>query len=355
MKQNLYIFSDTNLKRKDNTLLCETICRNGEEYDEELDSREEYYIGEDVLIPSGEKKFIPIESVNSIFSFGTLHFNSRFLYFLSRYHIPLHVFNIKGGYSGSFTPLRESSSGSVLILQIESYNNLEKRLQLAKAFVNGAAFNMLSNLKYYNNRKADLSSSIASIEKFTEKINYADSINQLMGYEGNIRSVYFSAWPKIISIPIEFYKRTARPPMDMVNALISYGNAIVYSICLNEIYKTYLYPEIGFLHQPSENKYPLSYDIAEIFKPILTDRIIFKLFNKYIISENDFSYRNDYCYIKKKAKETYIKEFDDKLNTVLKDRSDERSKTYKTLILNECYKIVKHLNGEQEYIPYKAY
>jgi len=50
MKQNLYIFSDTNLKRKDNTLLCETICRNGEEYDEELDSREEYYIGEDIML-----------------------------------------------------------------------------------------------------------------------------------------------------------------------------------------------------------------------------------------------------------------------------------------------------------------
>ncbi|MBU2444233.1 MAG: type I-B CRISPR-associated endonuclease Cas1b [Bacteroidetes bacterium] len=355
MKQDLYIFSDTQLKRKDSTLLCETIARNGDLVDEETCSKDEFFLGENIIIPTGDKKYIPIESINSIFSFGTLHFNSRFLYFLSRFHIPLHVFNINGNYSGSFMPLRDSSSGHVLLSQIETYHDLEKRLKLAKVFASGAAFNMLSNLKYYNNRKADLSSTIDTIEKFGEKLKSASSINQLLGYEGNIRSVYFSAWQKIISIPIEFYRRTTRPPMDMINSLISYGNVIVYSVCLNEIYKTYLYPEIGFLHQPSENKFPLSYDIAEIFKPLLTDRIIFKLFNKFILSENDFSYRNDFCYIKKKAKQTFIKEFDDKLNTIIKDRNDERNKTYKTIILNECNKIVKHLNGEQEYIPYKAY
>lgn len=355
MKQNLYIFSDTSLRRKDNTLLCETICRNGEVYDEELDSRDEYYTGDDIIIPTGDKKYIPIESIDSIFSYGTLHFSSRFLYFLSRYHIPLHIFNINGNYSGSFFPHRVVVSGNILHSQIETFNDPQLRMKIAKAFVFGAAFNMLTNLKYYNNRKADLAAAINTIDLFVEKLDSVSSINQLMGYEGNIRSVYFSAWQKIISIPIEFYKRTSRPPMDIINALISYGNAIVYSICLNEIYKTKLYPEIGFLHQPGENKFPLSYDIAEIFKPILTDRIIFKLFNKYIIGENDFSFRNEYCYIKKKAKEIYIKEFDDKLNTVIKDRNDERNKTYKSIILNECQKIVKHLNGEQEYISYKAY
>ncbi|MCX8010574.1 MAG: CRISPR-associated endonuclease Cas1, partial [Ignavibacteria bacterium] len=192
MKTNLYIFSDTVLKRKDSTLLCETIAKDGEEQDDEILSKEEFFLGEDILLPTGDKKYIPIESINSIFSFGTLHFNSRFLYFLSHHHIPLHIFNVRGGYAGSFLPPRESSSGNMLMRQLETFDDQAKRLMLAKAFTTGASFNMLSNLKYYNNRKADLLSSITTIENFTEKMNSATSINQLMGYEGNIKNVYYS-------------------------------------------------------------------------------------------------------------------------------------------------------------------
>ncbi|MDL0298323.1 CRISPR-associated endonuclease Cas1, partial [Clostridioides difficile] len=69
------------------------------------------------------------------------------------------------------------------------------------------------------------------------------------------------------------------PPKDPVNALMSFGNSIMYTNVLSEIYKTQLDPTISFLHEPSTKRFSLSLDIAEIFKPIIIDTIIFSLIN----------------------------------------------------------------------------
>ena len=354
MKQQLYIFSDTLIKRKDGSLLCEKIVREADnkEDQEEKDLRqEEFYLDPDCIIPSGDKKYIPVESIDSIFAFGSIRFNSRFLYFLSQNKIPLHAFNFNGSFAGSFLPAERNISGTTLLIQAAHYSKNVTRMFIAKAFTAASAKNCLSNLKYHKSRGANLSGQISYIEEMLGHIDAADDVQELLGIEGSIKKEYYSSWKHIFNFPVEFTHRVKNPPNNLINALISYGNMIVYGICLNQIYQTRLYPEIGFIHEAGEGKLPLCYDLADIFKPIFTDRTIFKVINKNMISENDCIRKNGKCILKENAKRIFVTELEAKLMTTI-SIDETRKMSYRRVVKEECYKLIKHLNGEEEYKPY---
>jgi len=376
MKNHYYIFSNSVIRRKDNTLIFDTgnweslktleekgisdidaADRTGniEKFKKEQEELLISYDISDKFDGEHQKKYIPIENVDSIFCFGEVKFNSRFLNFLSQSNIPLHIFNYYGFYSGSYYPRDYLNSGDLLIRQSEFYIDKEKRLELAKEFVSGAAFNILKNLRYYLNRNVDLSIEIQNIEGLIACIEGMGDVPSLMGIEGNIRQTYYSCWTKIMNKEIDFERRVKRPPDNMINSLISFGNMIVYTTCLSEIYRTQLNPLIGYLHEPGERRYTLSLDIAEIFKPILTDRIIFKVINQNMISEENFNIKYNCCVMNESAKKTFVKEFDDKLKTVINHRVLGRNVSYRRLIRLECYKLTKHLLGEKKYEAFKIW
>jgi len=186
-------------------------------------------------------------------------------------------------------------------------------------------------------------------------ITTTNDVQELLGIEGNIRSTYYSAWETIIDHQFEFTKRIKHPPSNEINALISFGNSLVYTAVLSEIYKTQLNPIISFLHEPGERRFSLSLDLAEIFKPLLTDRIIFSLLNKKQLNEKHFNQKLNSCLLTEEGRKIFLKEFDEKLKTTIKHRTLNRSVSYKHLIRLECYKVVKHILGEKEYQPFKIW
>lgn len=294
MKRNYYIFSSGKLIRKQNTLYFEPGAASepeevellvNEDQDEievmddsvtneENDSAEEF---EPKKLP---RRPIPVEDVEAIYCFSEMRFNTRFLNFVAQKQITLHLFNYYGYYTGSFYPREPFISGKLLLNQVNNYNDENKRVEIARKFVSGAADNILKNLLYHNARDKDMSVFIEKISILINKVTDTRDVNELMGIERNIRSLYYASWNLIISEEINFKKREKHPQTNPINALISFGNSLVYTSVLSEIYKTQLNPLISFLHQPGERRFSLALDIAEIFKPLLTDRIIFSLFNK---------------------------------------------------------------------------
>jgi CRISPR-associated protein Cas1 len=365
MKRNYYIFNSGKLIRKDNTLYFE---QGQSEEPEEIDSTTDELISdgevEDESVQEKEedseprriqRKPIPVEDVESIYCFSELRFNSRFLIFLAQKEITLHLFNYYGYYSGSFYPREPYVSGKLLVKQVEHYTNAEKRTAIAKKFVEGAADNIRKNLQYYNARDKDLSYFIAKTEELMSNVDNTSDVQELMGIEGNIRSNYYFSWNLIISEEINFKKREKHPPTNPINALISFGNSLVYTSVLSEIYKTQLNPLISYLHEPGERRFSLALDLAEIFKPLLTDRIIFGLMNKNQIQEKHFSKELNACYLTEEGRKIYLREYDEKLKTTIQHRQLKKPVSYRHLIRLECYKLIKHILGEKEYKPFKIW
>ncbi len=376
MKRNYYIFTNTIIRRKDNTICFESgdwdslksdeeskiadldVSEKSNKDEEFKNEQEELLISYDIkdkFEDGASKKFIPIEDVDSLFVFGEVKFNSRFLNFISTQKIPLHLFNYYGFYSGSFYPTEYLNSGKVLVAQVNHYNDNLKRMTIASEILNASVFNIQKNLSYYNNRGVDLKIEISDINKLSLSMAGAKNILELMGIEGNIRQIYYSCWNKILKTEETFDKRVKQPPDNIINALISFGNMLMYSICLSEIYRTQLNPLISFLHEPGERRFSLSLDLAEIFKPIFVDRIIFKLINQKILNEKDFDKNLNYCYLKESGKKIFVKEFEDKLKTVIKHKTLNRNVSYRRIIRLECYKLIKHLLEDKKYESFKIW
>ena len=321
MKQSYYLYRSGRLQRKDNTL--------------------------EITYNDGTKKVIPVERVDNIYVMTQFDFNTVLLNFLSQYGINIHFFNYYGFYTGTYYPKESLVSGKLLIKQVENYKDIKKRLKIAKAFIDSASYNIHRNLIYYKNRNKNLEDYIKEIEYFRRQIDLCKDVKELMGIEGNIRKVYYSSWNSIINQDIKFEKRVKNPPDNAINSLISYVNTIIYTRVLSEIYKTQLNPTISYLHEPSERRFSLCLDIAEIFKPIIGDRLIFSMLNKNQITEKDFEKDLNFLYIKEKARKEITKQIDKRLQTKIKHKTLGREVTYEYLMRLEIYKLIKYLIGEE--------
>ena len=329
MKQSYYLFSSGELHRKDDSL---------------------------VLINEKIKKDIPIERVYDLYIFGAITINTTLLSFLSQKGISVHFYNYYEFYIGSYYPKETLVSGSLLVKQVEKYQDYEARLLIAQQFIEAASYNILRNLKYYNSRDKDLSDYINKIEILRKEIYLTQDIQSLMGVEGNIRKVYYESWKVIINQDIDFEKRVKRPPDNLVNTLISFMNSIVYTKTLSEIYRTQLNPTISYLHEPSDKRFSLCLDISEVFKPLIVDRTIFSLINKNMVNENDF-YRDDggYYRMKEATVKIVVKAMENTLSRTIKHKDLNRDVSYKHLIRLEAYKLIKHIIDEKVYEGFKIW
>jgi len=331
MKKTYYLFNPGRLSRQDNTLKFSPTDENGNE---------------------GQPRYLPVETIDNIYCFGSLDANSAMYNFLGKHQIAVHFFDYYEHYTGSFMPKDYLLAGKMQVEQTKYYLSNKKRVVIAQKFVLGGAANMLKNLQYYSKRKKEVSLQITAMEAYIAKVEDTLQIDELMGLEGNIRQTYYEAFDTIIT-DFEMGNRTKQPPNNEVNALISFGNMMCYTVCLDQIYHTQLNPTISFLHEPGYRRYSLALDLAEIFKPILVDRTVFSVLNKRQLQKNDFRQELNRCVLKDSARKTFAQAFDEKLKETFKHRSLGRNVSYKHLVKLECYKLQKHLLGMEEYKPFK--
>lgn len=322
MKEPLYIVSEGILKREGNTL---------------------FFINKD------EKKALPIERLSDIYCYGKVTLKSGASSLVMKTGLPVHFFNHYGYYEGSLYPKEQLNSGLVVVEQSRHYLDKEKRILIASEFVEGIKHNILQTLKYYQKKEKDLDNIVNNIQS----LKISGDIPTLMAIEGEIWDNYYKSFPKIIKF-FEFNKRERRPPSNELNALISFGNSLLYSTVLSEIYNTYLHPSISYLHEPRERRFSLSLDIADIFKPIVVERLIFNLVNNKYLGKEDFD-KDIGVLLNEKGKRIFLKEYKDKLETTIKHPTLKRKVSYKYLIRLECYKLIKHILGDKEYKSFRMW
>lgn len=327
MPRNYYILSSGRLKRKHNTVYLENV--------------------------SG-KKAIPINDIYAIYAYGELDVNTKLLNLLTKHGVIIHFFNYYGYYFGSYYPREQLLSGFLLVKQVNHYSERSKRLQIAREIIKSASFNIMRNLLYYKKQKKNVQRYIDEIQSLREEIDGVQKISELMSVEGRIRIQYYDSFSNILRKEFKLEKRVKRPPDNMMNCLISFGNSLMYTTTLSEIYNTQLNPTISYLHEPGERRFSLSLDLSEIFKPMIVDRTIFSLINNRTIKPKHFLSELNYCYLKDNGRKIFLDDYEKRLNSTVMHKTLRRRVSYKRLIRLECYKLIKHLLGEKEYAGFKA-
>ncbi len=345
MRRAFYIFSNGRLRRRQNTLYLERA----------TDARTPDDEAEDTGAPSGEpvgdRVPFPVEQVESLYVFGELDINTKLVTFLAQHHIPVFFFDYYGNYTATLYPRDYLLSGHLTVKQVQHYLSRKRRLRLAQEFVDAATYNIGRVLKYYIPRLSpDMAhpvlAAVQLIEKERSRLESVAAIPELMGLEGRCREAYYRTWPSLLGEHGErfpFERRDRHPPSNELNALISFGNALCYSAVLRQLYRTALDPTVSFLHEPGYRRFSLALDLAEVFKPLLVDRAIFRLIKTGAITPKHFEPRLGGVYLKDTGRKIFVEHWDERLRQTIKHRRLNRQISYERLVRLECHKLTRHL------------
>ena len=230
-------------------------------------------------------KILPVNAIDEIYLLAKVQTDTYTIAFLADNNVLLHIFSPYQSFRGNFypnTPNSVNKSGFVLLCQLRSFDDPIKRVYIAREITRAHIINDAANCKRHGVK--------FDVQPHLKALDAATNVPAIMAVEGAFQKLYYEKWNEIIADQrsFKFTVRSKRPPADKINSFISYVNTRIYNICLSEIYKTELDPRIGFLHEPNYRALSLHLDLAEIFKPILGDTLIFNMLNKKEITAKDF-------------------------------------------------------------------
>ncbi len=322
-----YIFSMGELKRKDNSIAFKN-------------SKGSFYL--------------PIEDTKELYCMNEVSFNTKFLDFIAKAGICVHFFNYHNNYTGSFYPKEQLISGNLTIRQSQAY--IDKRLLIARAIVQGIADNVHEVLyHYYRHDKKELKPFLDWLKKDVEEfLSKEPDIKQIFYIEGQIWHRFYDSFQYFLPQDFIMNKRVKRPPDNPINALVSFGNTLLYTKTISAIYHTHLNQSISFLHSPREGRFSLSLDMCEVFKPIIVFKTIFDLVNKKQLQvSKHFDKDLNYALLNESGKKVFIEAFENRINEPFMHPKLKRKTTYKSAIKYDAYKLVKFLIEDKPFVPFK--
>lgn len=304
-----------------------------------------------------EKHHIPVEVVEQMNVYGDITITSNVLKTFSDKNIRVAFLDKYGDLMGYYVPGRYEKSSFTVLKQCSVYNDNNQRLQLARQIEIAGIHNMRANIRYYNKRQKNILQDFnEALSKCIVEVNEAATIGDLQLIEARARQQYYMAFNSILRhSEFAFEKRTRRPPQDELNAMISFGNTMLYNKILQIIWKTSLDSRIGIIHAANRRSHTLNLDFADLFKPIIVDRIIFKLINCMQIKKDEHFEKNENggIYLNEAGKRIFIEEFESKMGKKLIVKGQEY--TYRKLMEREIGNFQKYILKNEKYKPYKYY
>ena len=297
--------------------------------------------------------YLPIEATREIYCLNEVSLNTKFLDFIAKSGIVLHIFNYYGKYSGTYYPKEYLVSGNLTIKQSKAF--LENRLDVAKAFVRGIAANIHEVLyHYYKHDKKELKEYLDWLKKEVPVLlDKQIDIKQILFIEGQIWMKFYDSFKHFLPEDFIMNKRVKRPPDNPINALISFGNSILYTRTVSQIYNTHLNQSISFLHEPSEGRFSLSLDLSEAFKPVIVYKTIFELVNNRRIQvSKHFDKKLNYCLLNESGKKIFIEALEERFNNVFEHPILKRKVSYESAIKLDGYKLIKFFAEGKEFKPF---
>lgn len=308
-----------------------------------------------ILFDNEEKKtHIPVETADAINIYSNVIFSSNFIETLNKYSLSLNVYNKYGVYVGGFWAANQKNRMKSLVQQVKFYSG-DERLGYAKTMDMASLHNLRCNLKYYMKHRKSilLEKTIKYLTQGIEEMNKAKTIEQILMIEARCRQKYYQCFNEMFSNnAFHFSIRTKRPPKDEVNAMISFGNVYLYQKIAQMIYRTSLDIRISFVHSAMKRCENLNLDMADIFKPVIVDRVICTLINKKMISKEKHFEKAEQngIYLNKEGKRILLQELDRKLRQTITVNKIEY--TYERLMYQEIRKLEKSILYDE---PYKSF
>ncbi|HKJ32260.1 MAG TPA: type I-B CRISPR-associated endonuclease Cas1b [Balneolales bacterium] len=359
MKASVYLIEPVRIRRKADTLHLTPTSKKrdykhpGMEIAREMIS--EYPLSEEDIWWQSSPMWLPVERVADLHLYAEADMNSALLQFLSQHGIPMHVYNYYGYYSGTYLSRDPIPNGRIQVRQFQTYWDRKERLIVAREILNGAFHNMRNHMARAVRRNKVPDDFLTTWDRLMVDLSEISTIEKLMGIEGMLRKWYYQFLDEQLNETFKIRERIYHPPKNRANALISFLNSMLYTTILSECYRTQITPVTGYLHENGRHRYPLAYDLAEIFRPLLVEPLLLEMVSRKWIKEEDFDSKMNQTILTPEGRLRVIRAFEHRLRTTILHRDLNRSVSYRYLIRLECYKLIKHVMGEIDYVSFKIW
>jgi CRISPR-associated protein Cas1 len=298
---------------------------------------------------------VPMIKVSSIVLFGRVTVTAATVQALLEHQIALCYLSQHGRYVGRIEPALSKNS----LLRAAQYRaafNPATTLTLARHMVRGKLSNMRVFLQRANRGLDDpaLTQAVERLKMQLLAVDAADSTDQLRGMEGAGSAVYFGVFANLIKAEgMSFTKRVRRPPTDPVNALLSFGYALLANDLHSAVNTVGFDPYQGYLHVGHYGRPSLALDLMEEFRPLIADSVVLLCLNKRIIGPEDFTVElGNVCRLSEAARKKFLVQYEERKNTEIQHPIFDYKVTYQRCFELQARLLAKYLQGEiAEYPP----
>jgi CRISPR-associated protein Cas1 len=249
-----------------------------------------------VIIRKDKSKIaqFPLTTINQIVCFGfSISCSPELVEHCSLQGITVTWLNSNGKF---LARLQGPVQGNVLLrrAQYKIFDDSENSLQISKATICSKIQNQKSTLLRFvrnHGEVVEISEVDKKLTAILSTIKMTKDINTLRGFEGFSSELYFSVFDSLVlnkSTEFLFEKRTRRPPLNRINAVLSYVYSILTLDIRSALESVGLDPFVGFMHVERPGRPSLALDMVEEFRSSFADRLVLSLVNKKQIQENDF-------------------------------------------------------------------
>lgn len=231
-----------------------------------------------------------------------------------------------------------------------------ERLLIARVIVQGKLKNSRTILRRQFRKRASLvlEKALSSLDDLAKQASKAESVEQLMGYEGAGAAQYFAGFGECLDPSgFVFSQRIRRPPGNPVNALLSFGYQILWNHLLALIELQGLDPYSACLHQGTERHAALASDLIEEFRAPIVDSLVMYLINRgWVDPYLHFEYRDGGCFLNEAGRKVYLKAFVQRMEEEVMTATGQKQPRWH--ILNYQVKLFKQFVYQpvQGYKPY---
>ena len=302
---------------------------------------------------AGQKQVFPVREVGEIVIHGYAQVSTQAIHLCASQEVGVHWFTGGGRYVSGL--VSGASPVQRRIRQFEALREPGLLFRLARRLVIARASSQLGFLLRASrgkDRKAlGIEGAIQGLRNALRAASYAEGVDALRGHEGDAGRHYFSGFPGLLRSDLDerlrFSGRNRRPPRDRINALLSFGYALLYRDVLQAIMAVGLEPAFGFFHRPRSAAHPLALDLMELFRVPLWDMSLVASVNRLQWDvEEDFTQAGKQVWLsdtgRKKAIEVYERRKEDRW----KHPVTKYSLSYARLIELEARLLEKEWAGE---------
>lgn len=259
--------------------------------------------GENVVILDKEVELgrVPLHNLEAIVCFGYRGVSPALMGGCAMRDISLCFMTPQGKFLARVTG---SVRGNVVLRkkQYEASENADFSLGVAKNCILGKIYNgkwVLERATRDHGLQVDVEALKRASAFMQQSLNYVlecTDMAQLRGYEGEAASVYFRVFDQLIlqqKKDFKFSGRNKRPPLDNVNAMLSFVYTLLTNMVASALETVGLDPYVGFMHTDRPGRASLALDLIEELRPVLADRFVLGLINRKMVSGKDFSKKED--------------------------------------------------------------